>query len=285
MTALFRHRDATGVHVAGPWPFVTFRSYRLGHRRVFWRARQQRKGLMRRARALENAPTPFWQSRRYNWYVGAIFAVGSFLFMLGSALSLLPASAGIAAAAINIVFFLGSIPFTTAAYLQHFQAANASEFTLSPEGPAAGRTLSFIGWHPRNAGWLSTFTQFVGTVAFNVNTFDGILAPTRWYIEDVAIWVPDMIGSLLFLVSAYLAFIETAGAYWRWKPRDLAWQIVFVNLVGCVAFMIAAIVTYVPSGSDPAWTGIMGNAQLFLGALCFFIGSWLTMRESETAAP
>lgn len=280
----FLHPSGLHIAIEGPGPFATRLSFTRAGRHIVWLARQHRKGLDLRRRALDPAGRPFWQSAAYNWSVGAIFAVGSFLFMLGSVLSLVPASAWAWPALwTNIVFFAGSIPFTIAGYLQHFQAANARDFMVDP--PAGQeRRVALIGWHPASAGWLSTFTQFLGTVAFNFNTFDAILAPPSATAQDLFIWTPDMIGSALFLISGYLAFIETSHRYWSWKPKDLAWQIVFVNLLGCIAFMIAAILAFVPAGPEPSWIPAVSNINLLLGALGFFVGALLTMRESRAAS-
>ncbi|GLK71187.1 hypothetical protein KHC23_10455 [Ancylobacter dichloromethanicus] len=284
MRARLFHPLGPRMHIAGPWPFITRRSYAYAGRRIIWRARQHRKGLERAARALENAPVPFWQTQAYNWWTGALFALGSLLFMLGSLLSLLPEAAGLPATPINVVFFMGSIPFTLAGYLQHFQAANTAEFTLDPADAAAPRRLSLIGWHPRSPGWLSTFCQFVGTVAFNFNTFDPLCVGDGWYVQDVAVWLPGMIGSVLFLVSGYLAYAEAGHSYWSWRPRQLDWRIVFINLLGCLAFMAASILAYVPRGGEVWWIPDLASILLGIGALDFFLGAALMMRESETAA-
>ncbi|MBW6396404.1 hypothetical protein KPL78_01030 [Roseomonas sp. HJA6] len=271
-----------GMHmrIEGPWPFITHRSYVVAGRHIEWLAREHRKGLRFAARALDAGTPPFWQGSRYNWSIGAIFAVGAFLFMLGSVMSLIPAGPSQPSAFwTNIVFFLGSIPFTIAAYLQHFQAANARAFTVDPVTPHT-RHLSLIGWHPRSAGWLSTFTQFVGTVAFNASTFNAVVAPPTWYVQDVTVWAPDVVGSVLFLVSGYLAYLEAGHRYWSWRPRDLSWQIVFVNLIGCIAFMTAAILAYDPNGSEPAWVMPVSIVHLLIGAACFFVGALLSMQES-----
>lgn len=276
------------MKIAGPWPFVTFRSYSLAGRHYVWHSRQHRKGLLREARGLEHAPVPFWQTRAYNWNTGAFFAVGSFLFMLGSLLSLLPGGAASPPIeTINVIFFLGSIPFTIAGYLQHFQAANSLPFRPNPTTAVAATLpprISLIGWRPGSVDWLSSLTQLLGTLAFNINTFDALLAPAGWYRQDLEIWTPDMVGSILFLVSGYLAFIETSAGYWSWKPRELAWRIVFVNLLGCGAFMIAAILAYVPKGVEAPWIPDLSNFGLLMGALGFLIGALLTMHESATAA-
>ena len=271
-------------HHAGPWPFVTLRRYHRHGRLIVWRARQHRKGLEHEARGLDPAHAPFWQTRRYNWITGAVFAVGAFLFMAGCFLTLLQ-ELGIALSAfqVNLVFFLGSIPFTTAGYLQHFQSANAAPLDRKPP-VHPDRRIRLIGWQPRSPGWLSTITQFVGTIAFNFNTFDALRGPSGWVLQDLAIWLPGMIGSVLFLVSAYLAYIEVSHAYLSWRPKDLDWWITAINLAGCIAFMIASTMAWFPSGPEAAWIPAVSNANLWFGALCFFVGAVLLMRESRQAA-
>lgn len=272
------------THVAGVGPFITFRSYRHEGRRIIWQARQHRRGLFRLARALEHLPVPFWQTRRYNQIMGATFALGSSLFILGSLLSFLPQPGPTLITWTNITFFLGSIPFTLAAYMQHFQAANAGSFNPDANASAGSRArLHLLGWLPHDLGWLSTLTQFFGTLAFNINTFDAVIVTNPWYLEDVAIWIPDMVGSTLFLISAYLAFLETCHSYWKWQPRDLSWQVVFINLVGCVAFMVAACTAYFPSGGQNQEVALFSNSQTLLGALCFLIAALLSIRESQAA--
>ena len=269
-----------GPHVAarGPWPFVTLRTYTFGTHHFVWIARAARKGFTGTIQAQERGPV--WRRPEYNRSVAALFALGSLLFMLGSALSLVPAAAAPPSAVVNMIFFAGSVPFTIAAYLQHFQSANAPEFTPDPAAHPGRPSVSFIGWHPRSAGWWSTVTQLVGTLDFNVNTFDALHAPDGWLAQDLVIWIPGMLGSIMFLVSSYLAFIETSHGYWSWNPTNLAWQIAFANLAGSVAFMTASTLAYVPQGPEAGWIADVANVHLFLGALGFLIGAVLMIRES-----
>ena len=266
---------------------MTLRRYRRHGRLFVWRARQHRKGLEHEARGFDPARAPFWQTRRYNWITGAVFALGAFLFMAGCFLTLLQELGGaLSAWQVNVVFFLGSIPFTTAGYLQHFQAANAGPFDHR-QSPAEHKRqrIALLGWQPSRPGWLSTVTQLFGTVAFNVNTFDALRAPSGWRMQDLVIWLPGMIGSVLFLASAYLAYIEAGHAYVSRRPRELGWWIAVINLAGCVAFMIASTMAWFPAGPEPGWIPVASNASLWFGALCFFVGAVLLMRESRQAAP
>ena len=147
-----------------------------------------------------------WQPRQLNWWIGTVFACGSALFMLGGILSLAPqlaASWALDSAAVNSIFFAGSIPFTAAAYLQLYQAANAPESAAASSAPRAD--VVYFGWRPGNLGWLASALQFAGTLLFNVNTFDAMLPGLDWLQQDLEIWGPDMAGSILFLASGYLA--------------------------------------------------------------------------------
>jgi len=272
-----------GMHLAGVGSFITYRSYKLAGRLIVWKAREQRKGLLRAARALEHLPAPLWQTRRYNQAMCSTFAVGSLLFIVGSALSLWQNPSSTLTTWTNLIFFFGSIPFTLAAYMQHFQAANASRFTLNPSESPTHMPMRFIGWQPHELGWLSTLTQFLGTLAFNVSTLGAVQITAPWSLLDGVVWMPEMLGSALFLVSAYLAFIEANHAMWQWHPKDLTWQIVFVNLVGCITFMAAACTAYVPATGPITWVVALSNAQLLVGATCFLVGALLSIRESRTA--
>ncbi len=222
-----------------------------------------------------------WMPEQLNWWIGIGFSLGALLFMLGSILVLIPSisrgwSPGTNSA--NIVFFVGSIPFTIAAYLQLFQAANAGIFAIKSTSTSKQRVI--FGWHPHQIGWLSCALQFIGTLLFNINTFDGMLPQMDWLQQDLAIWAPDLVGSILFLASGYLAFVETCHAYWSWNPASLSWWVTYISFLGCVAFMISALFSYVPIsglGSDAATISVVFT---LIGGVCFFVGALLMLPET-----
>jgi len=275
------------IESTGPWPFTTQRiSRRLEHSLAVWRSRDHRKGLYT-AEPGKSVPAGvillrcLWMPWQLNWWIGVVFAAGSLLFLLGSVLSLAPVLArkwSLDATAINAFFFAGSIPFTIAAYLQLFQAANAGELS-SHDKPGPQRVVRF-GWRPHDIGWLSCVLQFLGTILFNVNTFDAMLPGLDWLQQDLAIWVPDFNGSVLFLVSGYLAFIETCHAHWAWKPASISWWVTFVNLLGCVGFMISAVFAFVLPRSPSFDVVTVSVMFTLLGAVGFLIGSLLMLPET-----
>lgn len=274
------------VDERGPWPFVTRRVFRRtdGSKHV-WNSRQHRKGLLVRAAAEAEglASTLFrclWSPRILNWWIGTIFALGSLLFAVASTLVLAPSLArtwSLDAMQVNAIYFVGSIAFTTAAYLQMFQATNVVPLDGNHLRPTQHRKL--FGWRPNDVGWLSSALQFVGTILFNFNTFDTIIPALTWVEQDFLIWLPDFIGSILFLSSGYLAFIEVCHKHWAWRLQSISWWIVFINLAGCAGFMVSAVLSIALSGSPNLETAAVATAFTLQGAICFLAGSLLMLPE------
>lgn len=276
------------IEEQGAWPFVTLRVWRrLGERlQRQWHARHHRKRLPP-PETLLVVRLPLllfrglWLPSKLNWWIGVIFAIGAALFASASTWTLWPelsAALSLSPATVNATYFAGSIPFTTAAYLQLFQAANAGEF-----GQGKPLRTKLFAWRPHDAGWLSCLLQFIGTILFNFNTFDGLLPGLTWLQQDLLVWIPNFVGSVLFLASGYLAFIEFCHAYWAWKPENLSWWIVTINLAGCIGFMISAIAAFVPPGGASSAATTIATAFTLQGAICFFLGAVLMLPETAEA--
>ena len=278
------------IEAIGPWPFITRRVWlNPDQSHTVWRSRHHRKGLAAPG-ASAAAHTDallhcLWMPGQLNWWIGIIFACGALLFGGASVLSLAPALAqawSLDATQVNAIFFTGSIPFTSAAYLQLFQAANAGEF--QPGGTPSASRFRLFGWRPHDIGWLSCALQFIGTILFNFNTFDAMLPSLNWFQQDLLIWAPNIIGSVLFLASGYFAFIESCHGYWAWKAASISWWVVFINLLGCVGFMISALLAMVLPGDPNIEFVHMSILFTLLGAICFFVGSLLMLPEMVFSA-
>ena len=269
------------VESTGPWPFISRHLLvRTDGKQVILRSRHHRKGLHEAAK-VPRFMHCLWMPWELNWWIGSIFALGASLFMLGSLLVLLPSLAStweLDTNTVNMIFFAGSIPFTTAAYLQLFQAANAGKF--SAQGKLSPSRTMLFGWRPQQIGWLSCALQFAGTLLFNINTFDAMLPGLNWLQQDLEIWVPNFAGSVLFLASGHLAFAETCHVHWSWKPASLSWWVTFINYLGCVAFMVSAVFAFVPPW-DPHFDALSISVLFTLiGAVCFLVGSLLMLPET-----
>lgn len=118
-----------------------------------------------------------------------LFAIGSSCFAIGP----IPAYAdAIGPRADAITYFVGSIFFTTAAFLQYVQAVDAPRRVgATDEGP-----FRLLTWEPHRVDWSSSVVQFVGTLLFNVTTFAAIDQTLTTGQSIRAVWSPDAGGSM-----------------------------------------------------------------------------------------
>ena len=188
------------------------------------------------------------------------FAVGSACFFIGPFPGFVQL---VGAGADGVVFFAGSVFFTLAASLE------LRESTLRQGRWAA------------DASWWSAAVQFVGTLLFNLSTFDAMLDGLSTQQENRLIWAPDVFGSTAFLISGLLAYRVASQARRRRPRQDLGWTMAAVNLAGCVFFAVSAIASYVVPSSGSVLDLAAANWTTALGSLCFFIGALLLLREQR----
>ncbi|MET0973578.1 MAG: hypothetical protein ABWY95_09175 [Thermoleophilaceae bacterium] len=193
------------------------------------------------------------------------FAVGSACFFIGPFPGFVEL---VGAGADGVVFFAGSVFFTLAAGLE------LREGTVR-RGRRWGRDVS----------WWSAAIQFVGTLLFNLNTFDAMQDSLSTKQEDRLIFAPDLLGSACFLASGVLAYRIASGPSLWPAQRDRGWTMAAVNLTGCVLFGVSAIASYVVPSSGSILDLAAANWCTALGALCFFIGALLLLppRHAEPA--
>src|SRR3954451_6408129 len=196
----------------------------------------------------------WWAPHRRMWWIGVLFAVGSTCFLVGP----LPGLVQLVGSEIDaLVFFVGSLFFTSAAALQYVDGGL---------------------FRPRGLDWWSNAIQLVGTVFFNISTFDALRRGLDVNEYDRLVWTPDTRGSICFLVSGCLAIVAVHRAR---RTRD--WWIALVNLVGCVAFGISAVAAYVVPSTGDALDLAAANVFTSLGALCFLIGALLLLPVSPAS--
>jgi YrhK-like protein len=267
----------------GPGPFVTAELLRAPDGRIVrWQSRSRRKASPHRRRADRGAPAGepvWWRPRRREWWMATLFVLGSFCFLAG----------GVAAQwsrtsrpAIGVVFFVGSIFFTSAAYLQFAEAVNVERALERGPATPAGRWRP-ASWEPRRIDWLAALVQLVGTVFFNVTTFTGMKHGFSVRQTNARVWAPDAVGSIAFLISSELAYAEVCGRWVGWRWSSLSWRIVALNLLGSIAFGVSAVASFVePAGGEPL-SARLANGGTSLGGLCFLVGALLLMPEAAAA--
>jgi hypothetical protein len=208
--------------------------------------------------------------RRLNTAVAALFMTGSLGFALGST----GAYAGaVSTTADAVTFFVSSIFFTSASFLQLVQSQSPAM------APAAGSDVEpapvrLLAWLPRDKAWLAAAIQFPGTLYFNGTTFWAITTSMSSSQYDAVVWRPDFYGSILFLVSSAFAILA-AGRLLSWRPRDAGWRIAWLNMIGSIAFMASAVAAYVAPEATAPVDATLADRGTFVGAVCFFVGALL----------
>lgn len=176
-----------------------------------------------------------------------LFAIGSSFF----ALATIPGfSSVVGAGASNVLCFIGSWFFTTAALMQYVQA-------------------------PPGIQWCSAAIQFMGTILFNVSTGAAVWAHAV-LAERRYVWAPDAAGSLAFLLSGLLAVMVVG----LWSPKSVDWQASWINMMGCVAFEVSALAAFVRKSGVTVdeW---LANFGTFVGALCFLAAALLVRPKHD----
>jgi hypothetical protein len=191
------------------------------------------------------------RARVATWWMGGLFAGGSFCFVVAS----LPGFVQlVGSAVVSIVYFVGSLQFTSAAAIQWLL------------------TIRRVG-----LDWWASAVQFAGTLLFNLNTYDAMQEGLDANAYDRLVWTPDVLGSICFLVASYLAYAQVAGGFARAPRHNRDSAIAVINLAGSVAFGVAAIAAYWVPTSGSVLDLAAANSFTALGGLCFFVGAILLL--------
>src|SRR4051794_887102 len=165
-------------------------------------------------------------------WIAWLFIVGSSLFALGA----VPFYAEAVGPRLDAAtFFVGSLFFTSAAFLQYREAVSALPVR------AGTRRRSFWVWAPRNLAWLAAAVQLAGTLWFNWSTGNALRDNLSAAVADQRVWRPDTLGSIAFLVASGLALQDARRGTGADGRRSRTWTIAVVNLAGSVAFGVSAV--------------------------------------------
>ena len=146
-----------------------------------------------------------WRRPAYNWITGACFSAVSMLFMLGSLLLLVPDAIAPSELVTNGLFFLGSIPFTSPASCRTSRPRTHRRSASQKARRRADCPDRLEAEQPRLAQHLCAAHRH-GRVQCQHVRRDR--RPRRLAHAGSRVWTPGMIGSVMFLASGYLAFIE-----------------------------------------------------------------------------
>ena len=204
------------------------------------------------------------------------FGLGSVCFSVGTVMVWLSRGA----IATNFVFAVGAIFFTAAAAVQLAAAERRAPHAI----PGVERRVRH---YITNPDWMSSIIQLVGTLYFNAMTILALgLSLGQPNINGARIWDPDLIGSILFLISSWVAWHPIARERRQALLHGRALWANASNMLGSIFFGISAW------GADPTWARnteniVANNWGTFLGGLAFLLGSalsWPSNQPDEQAA-
>jgi hypothetical protein len=253
----------------GPGPFVTQARFETPKGNlVSWSSRHHRKHHFLLDISLGST---WWAPGAIGWWIGILFAIGSVCFALGS----VPAYANaVGILGDDLTYFIGSIFFTSAGLLQYIETVS----TPHKFGGKLQDKIKYILFEPQRIDWWSTLIQLIGTLFFNLSTFAAIISFTILQ-SKVYVWVPDVYGSICFLIASYLAYSEAGHSFFSFKIKSLPWWIAFINLLGSLAFGVSALGAFTPLTASQPWHPLMMVWGTFIGAVCFFIAAVLLLPE------
>lgn len=177
------------------------------------------------------------------------FGIGSTCFLLGplSGYSRLTGAYDDA-----LTFFIGSILFTL-----------------------GGAFQSWLAWPERNkhgygqAVWRTAWIQSVGTLLFNVMTFEALDTAVSSANYDGLVWRADALGSVCFLISGVIFYLASPRAGWVPRRDHQGWWEPLTNFLGCVLFGISAVTGYAVGSTGTLLNTGVSNWTTTLGAACF----------------
>ncbi len=138
-----------------------------------------------------------------------------------------------------------------------------------------------LGLQTPSIGWWATAIRLIGTLFFNICTFNALRdLSTRQ--EEALVWAPDAFGSISFLVASGLALVEVCHRLWCWKPAGIIWRIAAINMAGSIAFGISAIGARIIPETGDLDNAIVANSFTFIGAVMLFVGAVLLIPAMST---
>ena len=206
--------------------------------------------------------------------MAVLFALGSVCFVAGGIASQFATTSR---PAIGITFFVGSLFFTSAGYLQYSETVNVDHRLAHGRHRRRWRPAS---WEPRRIDWLAASIQLIGTLLFNISTFTALNTDLSTHQVNARVWAPDAFGSTAFLLSSLLAFAEVCHRWICFRRRSLSWWIVALNLLGSIAFGVSAVASLVEPASGEPISARIANSGTWVGGACFLLGALLLMPEA-----
>lgn len=236
----------------------------------------EEKRLLKKSRPLRKEFTKLFKDAKSTLtaFIAILFMIGASCFIAASAMSL---QGSYSNSLIDSTYFIGSLFFTSAAYGQYLEVINA-DITNESHLHVKQTKWIWFAFRTHNLGYLSSLTQLIGTLLFNLNTLASFYAYKHPFAEDIIVWIPNFLGSILFLLASFFAWLEIYQDDEVKIFRTTSWWIVWANNFGSLFFQISAIASFILLNSH-AINATISLQYTLLGGVCFFIGAYLLIIE------
>eukprot|EP00871_Galdieria_phlegrea_P004408 jgi/Galph1/4969/GphlegSOOS_G3648.1 len=240
----------------------------------------------------------YYKLKSYPIWVGIMFLIGSIIFTFGSAMSYIPAvtnSYVLFQALIGWPFLVGSVFYTVGAYVRILEVLNSPPVhpMINDEDSIRlsvsileHRKTRFFGWEPWRWDFLGALIQQIGACLYNINCFvgNGNKAFTlSFYETQFILWLPDTLGSVCFVVSAYFFIVEYGHKWWTWDPKSFLYWTVFCNFMGAIGFLLNGVFGFGEYAfpADSLYVYIGSDLPLLFGCICFSLGGLFLILEQS----
>lgn len=284
--------------------FVTEIEYEVDKKKYTWNSRAHRKQLYSRN-------SEYFKDYKFQWkyalhklkkisvWVGILFTIGSAIFVTSTALEYCMAiyqSYVLFQIFIGWPFFGGALFYLVGAYANFLEVINAPDVhpvsdDIESLRKAAERyrrrhKYRWFGWYPHRIDYLGALIQLIGACLYTINCFVGNGEKSftlNFWETEFLYWLPDTLGSMCFVISEYMFFVEYAHGWWCWNPKDVSFWAVFLNVWGAVGFLLDGGFGF---GSyafppDSVYAYIATDLTLLVGCICFLIGSFVLIIEQS----
>jgi hypothetical protein len=207
------------------------------------------------------------------WWGAILFMIGSLYFATGALFSL--GMGELEAKTINSIFFIGSLFFTMAAYIEMLISIRSAQSQKIP-----GKKITrWFGWYPADKAFMVDFIQWIGTLLFNINTLVASIPHLTWLQMDIEVWTPDIIGCLCFLFSSVMVYKVNQMKIFSLKPKSITWWVLGIDLWGSIFFMLSGVLSFVLPHTTALLNPYWANLFTLIGAFCFFLSAYLMIPE------
>jgi MFS family permease len=237
------------------------------------------------------------QLANLSWWVAFLFTIGSLVWLINGIYAMWPTSPAEVQTQISAwtafmgggIFIIGGI----AAYLEVINRPSFIHLRI-PDNLKKKHFLLHYSNHPfkhiekflvkriqfelKNWAWWLNFIQLIGATVFFLACVIGVLLSV---IKDIPVynwfWLPQMIGSVCFFISSFMAMLEVQSKFYLPAWNKIGWWSALFNLIGAVGFFLCAFYgAYYQSQAFLYWGS---NLSTFIGSIAFLISSYLMLIE------